>query len=61
WQFAQFLKKEFATKNKDVEIYVTAYVGINGRPLRPFVDSSVDLAAEPWRLFKHSRWLLPSK
>ncbi|NNK40741.1 MAG: HTTM domain-containing protein [Winogradskyella sp.] len=61
WQFAQFLKKEFATKNKDVEIYVTAYVGINGRPLRPFVDASVDLAVEPWRLFKHSRWLLPSK
>lgn len=61
WQFAQFLKKDFAIQNKEVEIYVTAYVGINGRPLRSFVDSSVDLAATPWKPFEHSQWILPSK
>jgi len=61
WQFAQHLKQEYALQGKDVAIYVNSKVGINGRPMRPFIDPTVDLANIPWEPFKHSNWILPSK
>ncbi|QBA63185.1 HTTM domain-containing protein [Muriicola soli] len=60
WQFAQFLKKEYAQRGQNIAVYAKARVSINGRPLQPFIDSSVDLAAEEWHPFKHHNWILPS-
>lgn len=60
WQFAQFLKKEYAAEGKDVSVYARARVSINGRRLEPFTDPTVDLAAEKWDPFRHHSWILPS-
>ncbi|SCY24835.1 Vitamin K-dependent gamma-carboxylase [Flavobacterium caeni] len=59
WQMAQYIKEHFARQNKDVAVYVTAMVSVNGGPFLPFVDSSVDLAHADWNYFGHSSWLLP--
>ena len=60
WQFAQRLKSIYAKKGVDVEVYVKAYVGVNGRPLKQLIDPKVDLASIKWNLFKHHDWILPS-
>ncbi len=60
WQFAQFLRKEYAKEGKEVSVFAKARVSINGKPLQPFTDPTVDLAAEKWSHFKHHTWILPS-
>ena len=60
WQFAQRLEEEYAQKGQKVEIYVDSKISINGRAYQPFIDPTVDLAAEKWRHFSHSPWILPS-
>lgn len=61
WQFVQLLKKDFAKKGKSVEVYVRAYVSVNGKPSKPLINPKVDLANEPWFHFKHHDWILTSK
>ena len=61
WQFAQHLKKEYAKKGMDVEVYVRAFVSVNGRPKKQLIDPKVDLASVKWNPFKHQEWILPSK
>ena len=61
WQFAQHLKKEYAKKGIDIEVYVRAYVSVNGKPRQQLIDPKVDLANVPWHPFKHQEWILPSK
>ncbi|WP_411766375.1 HTTM domain-containing protein [Winogradskyella sp. A3E31] len=61
WQFAQRLKKDFAKQGKDVSVYVSAYISVNGKPSKQLIDPEVDLAAIEWNTFSHSPWLLPSK
>lgn len=61
WQFAQRLKKDFARRGKDVSVYVSAYISVNGKPSKQLIDPEVDLAAVEWNTFSHSPWLLPSK
>ena len=61
WQFAQHLKQVFAKKGKSVEVYVRAYVSVNGKPSKQLIDPKVDLANEEWYHFKHHDWILPSK
>lgn len=61
WQFSQRLKQEYAQQGKDVQVFVTARVRVNGRPAQPFIDPTVDLANEKWHHFKHHHWILPSK
>lgn len=60
WQFAQHLEAQYEAEGRDVEVYVDAWVSINGRPLKRFIDPEVDLAAEEWSHFSHSDWILPS-
>lgn len=60
WQFAQHLKNEYAERGKKIEVYVESRVSINGRPYKPFIDPSVDLASVKWDHFKHAPWILPS-
>lgn len=61
WQFAQHLKRDFSSKGKHVEVYVSSYVGINGRRYKPLINPEIDLANTPWKPLKHSQWLQPSK
>lgn len=61
WQFAQYLKKEYAQKGVDIAVYVKSEVSVNGKPRRPYIDPKVDLANEPWDHFRHHEWILPSK
>ncbi len=61
WQFAQFLKKEFAAKGQDVAVYAEGKVSVNGRPYQQLFDEKVDLAAEEWHHFSHHDWILPSQ
>ena len=61
WQFAQHLKKEYAKKGMDVEVYVRAFVSVNGKPRQQLINPKVDLASVKWNPFKHQEWILPSK
>lgn len=61
WQFAQHLKKDFAKKGKDVSVFVTSYVSVNGKRSKQLIDPKVDLANQEWYHFKHHDWILPSK
>ncbi len=59
WQFVQILKEEYAKKGKkNIEIYASGEVGINGKERHPFYDEKVDLAKVEWYRFKRSDWLL---
>ena len=60
WQFAQYLKAEYANKGKDIEVYVRAYVSVNGRPSKQLIDPNIDLANVKWDFFNHHDWILPS-
>ncbi|MFB9056673.1 HTTM domain-containing protein [Mariniflexile ostreae] len=61
WQFSQYLKKHFKSQGQEVAVYVDSKVGVNGKPLQPFIDPEIDLAHEKWDFFKHSTWILPYK
>lgn len=61
WQFAQYLRTEFAKQNRDIAVYLEhSRLSINGKPYAPFIDSQTDLASEPWQPFRHHPWILPS-
>ncbi|WP_460220152.1 HTTM domain-containing protein [Psychroserpens sp. MEBiC05023] len=60
WQFAQRLKQDFLEKGQDIEVYVSSYVSVNGKPSQQLIDPNVDLANEEWYHFKHHEWILPS-
>lgn len=59
WQFAQYVKKEKAKEGKDVKIFATSRVSINGGDYHPFINDTVDLAATKWKYFGHQSWILP--
>lgn len=59
WQFAQRIKTMFAQKDRDVKIYATTYVRINGGASHQLIDPEVDLGSVKWEPLKHSAWLLP--
>jgi hypothetical protein len=62
WQFAQYIKKEYAEKGREVSVYaVNSRVSINGRPARAFIDPKTDLANAEWDYFWHNEWILPSQ
>ena len=58
WQFAQRIKKEFASQGKDVSIFADTHVSINGKKLKQFIDPKVDLASADWNYFSHNNWIL---
>lgn len=58
WQFAQRLKKEYQAKGMEVEIYVKAYVSVNGHPSKLLIDPEVDLTQVKWNYFGHNDWIL---
>lgn len=58
WQMAQRIKNEFAKDGKEVEIYATTFVGINGKMYKQLIDPKVDLATAKWNYFAHNEWVL---
>ncbi len=61
WQFAQYLKQDFAKKGIPIEVYVRSFVSVNGKPAKQLIDPKVDIANEEWYHFKHHDWILASK
>lgn len=62
WQFAGYLKKEFAQNGEDISVYLKqSQISINRRPYAPFIDPKTDLANTPWLPFTHHEWIFPSK
>ena len=59
WQFAQFLKKEYLKKGKDVEVYVKVRASLNGRKYQTLIDPKVDLTTQKRPSWGHSLWVLP--
>lgn len=60
-KYAHYLAKEYKKKGmQHPEVYAEVYVALNGQRSRLFIDSNVNLAAEPlsWR---HYQWVLPYK
>jgi len=60
WQFAQYLKKEYAQKGEEIQVFVENKVRINQKPYQHFIDPKVDLASVPWKHFAHNDWILPA-
>ena len=60
WQFAQYLKHDFAKKGMDVKVFVNAYVRINNNKRQRFIDPKVDLGSVEWQPLRHTEWILPS-
>lgn len=60
WQFSKRLKKIYKEKDEDISVYVNCFVSVNGKAYKQLINPGVDLAAEDWSYFSHSRWLLPS-
>ncbi len=61
WQFSQYLKTQFKKNGQDVSVFVDCKVSINGKPYKRLINPEVDIANVPWKVFKHSNWILPSK
>jgi Vitamin K-dependent gamma-carboxylase len=58
-KYAHFLAKEYKKRGLiKPEVYGEIYVSLNGRHSTLFIDSTVNLAAEPLN-WKHYRWVLP--
>lgn len=62
WQYAQRLKRAYADNGyPHVEVYAIDSVRLNNNPPQLLIDTNVNLAAEKWERFGHTRWLLPLK
>lgn len=61
WQFSQRLKKEYEAQGKEVAIYVTSWVSVNGHRAELFINPEVDMAQAKWNYFGHNDWILPKK
>jgi hypothetical protein len=59
WQYVQRLKEEFLQKgHKNVEIYATSDVSLNGRNYQPLIDGDANLTEAEWSVFGHDEWIL---
>jgi len=60
WQLAQRIKQIEAEKGKEVAVFITSRVKVNGGHYFPFINPEVDLASESWKPLQHQDWILPS-
>ena len=60
-KYAHFLAAEYKKRGiVNAEVYGEVYVALNGQHSRLFIDSAVNLAAQPLS-WKHYNWVLPYK
>lgn len=58
-KYAHFLEKKYKQRGVDEpQVFAEVYVALNGRRSRLFIDSTVNLAAQPLS-WKHYNWVLP--
>ena len=58
-ELAHYIRDKYAEKGyPDVEVYAHHQVEFNGRPSRPFIDTSVNLSAERRKVGSYE-WVLP--
>lgn len=58
-KYAHYLANEYKQKGVDnPKVYAEVYVALNGERSRLFIDTTVNLAAEPLS-WKHYNWILP--
>ncbi|WP_299433009.1 HTTM domain-containing protein [uncultured Aquimarina sp.] len=58
WQFAQFLKEEHLKDGKEIAIYVTSRVSVNGKKAKVLIDPDVDLTSVEWNYFATNPWVI---
>ncbi len=58
WQFAQFLKKTYAKNGKNIAVFVSSKVSVNGKELKEFINPEVDLANVCWNYFTSNPWII---
>ena len=58
-RFARIVRQHYAEQGRDVSVFISSDVSLNGRPSHPLVDPSVDLAAQEDGLAP-KRWILPA-
>ncbi|UII77247.1 HTTM domain-containing protein [Flagellimonas sp. HMM57] len=61
WQFAQYLKKEYAEKGEDIQVFLLGKVKVNNGKYQELIDPKVDLTSVPWKHLSHNEWILPSQ
>ncbi|MCW3124258.1 MAG: Vitamin K-dependent gamma-carboxylase [Flavipsychrobacter sp.] len=60
-KYAHYLRTQFEQKGwQKPEVYAEIYVALNGNRSRLFIDSTVNLAAQPLS-WQHYKWILPYK
>ena len=59
WQYAQIIKDRYKQEGKDVQVFATVKVSVNGRPYQQLIDDQVDLTSVKWNYFGHNSWILP--
>ena len=59
-QFAHYLANEEAQNGrKNIEVYVSAQCGLNGRPKTDLIDPNVDLSKITYPFYKKADWIIP--
>lgn len=58
WQLAQHIKKDFASRGRNVAVRAEAWVSLNGRPASLLLDPTVDLTQVEDSL-RQKNWILP--
>lgn len=60
-KYAHYLTKEYKLRGMAApQVYGEVYVALNGHRSRPFIDSTVNLSAQPLS-WQHYQWVLPYK
>ncbi len=58
-EYAHYLGDHFKSQgHKNIQVFATSYVALNGRLSQPYVDATVDLYNEK-ESFQHKDWILP--
>ena len=58
-EYAHYLGDHFKGQgHKNIQIFATSYVALNGRLSQPYIDTTVDLYKEK-KSFQHKDWILP--
>ena len=56
-QFAHFIAEQNRNKGREVSVYATIMVSLNGRDAKLFTDPTVDLSQENWSYFSPPKWI----
>ena len=58
-EYAHYLGDHFKNQgHKNIQVFATSYVALNGRLSQPYIDTTVDLYKEK-ESFQHKDWILP--